>query len=154
MKCIAFLFLASLAFASNAADNELKLRIIYKQHAEADEEIGKHLVAFADRRCADLHATAAEDILKTPTRAASISKATERTCEKEIKYAEEQEIVTAHEKILASCEELSEDGKNLPPGLKDSCDAAADWLSDHGYKCFKDGHCEKQPRAAASRKSP
>lgn len=43
--------------------------------------------------------------------------------------------------LLKACVTLEAIGK-MTPTIHDSCDNAADWLSDHGYTCYKDGHCE------------
>lgn len=59
----------------------------------------------------------------------------------------ENGIAKSNRSIIKSCTEieaaLAPQGKTMTQEQKKSCDDAADWLYDHGYKCYQDGHCEK-----------
>jgi len=59
----------------------------------------------------------------------------------------ENGIAKSNQSIIKSCTEidaaLASRGQKTTQEQKKSCDEAADWLYDHGYKCYQDGHCEK-----------
>jgi hypothetical protein len=62
--------------------------------------------------------------------------------------------LTANENSMRSCAQEQNSKGTVSTRHKRECDAAADWLSDHGYVCYVDGHCEKKPEYPQSRSLP